>query len=73
MINVLLGKKKKALRIYRGQQLLSFVTLCSKVKLFHGEGLTGEIQFKLRTGERRIHDGLDIVNIVQNRTKKVCE
>ncbi|XP_027060273.1 glutamate receptor ionotropic, kainate 2-like [Pocillopora damicornis] len=61
-------RSKSSKRRRLGLRLLKQIR---KVKLFHEEGLTGEIQFKLRTGERRVHDGLDIVNIVQNRTKKL--
>lgn len=41
----------------------------SKVKF---QGLTGEVQFNLITGERRVHNGLDILNVVQHHVKKVC-
>ena len=36
------------------------------------QGLTGEVQFNLVTGERRVHNGLDILNVVQHNVKKVC-
>lgn len=34
-------------------------------------GLTGEVQFNLVTGERRVHNGLDILNVVQHEAKKI--
>ena len=37
------------------------------------QGLTGEVQFNLVTGERRVHNGLDIVNILEHNVEKVCK
>ena len=46
------------------------------LNFFHYEvkfqGLTGEVQFNLVTGERRVHNGLDILNVVEHNVKKVC-
>ena len=51
---------------------MSFIIICSlnlKVKF---QGVTGEVQFNLDTGERRMHNGFDILNIVEDGVKKVC-
>lgn len=51
---------------------MSFITICtlnSKVKF---QGVTGEVQFDQVTGERRLHNGLDILNIAEDEVKKVC-
>ena len=47
-----------------------FLQLYFKVKF---QGLTGEVQFNLVTGERRVHNGLDIVNILDRNVEKVCK
>ena len=49
---------------------LLFLQLHLKVKF---QGLTGEVQFNLVTGERRVHNGLDIVNILEHNVEKVCK
>ena len=49
-----------------------FIIICSlnlKVKF---QGVTGEVQFDQVTGERRLHNGLDILNIAEDEVKKVC-
>ena len=48
---------------------LLFFKLYLKVKF---QGLTGEVQFNLVTGERRAHNGLDIVNVLGHNVEKVC-
>ncbi|XP_073257568.1 glutamate receptor 2-like [Porites lutea] len=35
------------------------------------QGVTGEVQFDQVTGERRLHNGLDILNIAEDEVKKV--
>lgn len=48
---------------------LLFSQLYLKVKF---QGLTGEVQFNLVTGERRVHSGLDILNVLEHNVEKVC-
>lgn len=36
------------------------------------QGLTGEVQFNLVTGERLAHSGFDVVNVLEHNVEKVC-
>ncbi|KAJ7387560.1 hypothetical protein OS493_000891 [Desmophyllum pertusum] len=45
--------------------------LLQQIRKVKFQGLTGEVQFNLVTGERRVHNGLDIVNVLRNNVKKI--